>query len=194
MAMPPGGDAGREGGTRQRNQSTMTPREQRTVRLGAIFIAVMVAAFFGFLAWKRGSRQRVEYRQLRKEAEDLKAEVKRYDDRIAVVKKLMENFHMDPAKLEKTTIVAEASSAIQKAAAGGGFQLRSDPRNADARGGPRTGVHTIRGERAGESRVGIIAAAENPRLPAGHRFRAIHVRPAAPRSVETQADRGDPGF
>jgi hypothetical protein len=101
----------------------MTPREKRTVRLGAIVIIFMFAAFIGFQAWKMGSRQRVEYRQLLKEAQDLKTEVKRYDDRIAVVKKLMENFHMDPARLVKTTVVAEASSAIQKAAAGGGFQL-----------------------------------------------------------------------
>ncbi len=42
----------------------------------------------------------------------------------------MEEFHLDPAKLSKASAVAEASSAIQKAAAAGGVQggpIRESP-------------------------------------------------------------------
>ena len=114
----------------------MTPKDKRTLRLGMIVIAVMFAGFFGYQSWKICARQRVEYLQMVNEARDLKAEVKRYDDRISVVKKLMENFHMDPARLEKSSIVADASSAIQKAASGGGFQIgpiRESPTRAAGR-------------------------------------------------------------
>ncbi len=101
----------------------MTPKEKRTVRHAAIGIGVYLALFLGYQTWQWAGKKHAEYLQLVTEAHDLKDEVKRYDDKIAVVKKLMEHFHMDPAGLKKSSIVAEASSAIQKAAQGGGFQV-----------------------------------------------------------------------
>jgi hypothetical protein len=101
----------------------MTPREKRTVRFAAIGIGSYLAIFAGYHAWKFGEKKRADYLQLAAEAQGLKDEVKRYDDKIAVVKKLMEDFHMDPTGLKRPSIVAEASSAIQKAAQGGGFQV-----------------------------------------------------------------------
>ena len=114
----------------------MTPREKRTVRFATIGIGVYLAIFAGYQAWKFGERKRADYHQLVKEAQELRDEVKRYDDKIAVVKKLMENFHMDPAGLKRSSVVAEASSAIQKAAQGGGFQvgpIREAPAHASGR-------------------------------------------------------------
>ena len=101
----------------------MTPREKRTVRLATIAVSIYLVLFAGYQGWKIGSQKRAEYNQLVTKARDLKDEVRRYDGKIAVVKKLMENSHMDPAKLTKASVVAEASSAIQKAAMGGGFQI-----------------------------------------------------------------------
>jgi hypothetical protein len=101
----------------------MTSKEKRTVRLAMSGIAVYLALFFGFKAWKFGAAKRAEYRQLYVEAQGLKAEVKRYDDKIAVVKNLMQDFHMDPTTFTRPNVVAEASAAIQKAALGSGFQL-----------------------------------------------------------------------
>jgi len=102
---------------------TLTQREKRTIRLAGVGIAIYLAAFGGFKVWKFLQKKRVDYQQLVTEAQDLKLEVKRYDDKIAVVKKLMESFHLDPAKLTKATVVAEASAAIQKAATSSGLQL-----------------------------------------------------------------------
>jgi hypothetical protein len=101
----------------------MTPKEKRTVRFAAMGIGVYLALFAGYQAWKVCEKKRADYLQLVTEAQDLKDEVRRYDDKIAVVRKLMESFHMDPAALKKSSVVAEASAAIQQAAQGGGFQI-----------------------------------------------------------------------
>ena len=102
---------------------TLTHREKRTLRFGSVGIAIYLVLFGGFKVWKFFERQRTDYRRLVTEAQNLKLEVKRYAGKIAVTKKLMETFRMDPAKLTKATVVADASAAIQKAAMQGGFQL-----------------------------------------------------------------------
>ena len=102
---------------------TLTQQEKRTVRFASVGIVIYLALFVGFKVWRWLEQQRTDYRQLVTEAQDLKLEVQRYEGKIAVTKKLMETFHLDPAKLTKATVVAEASAAIQKAAIQGGFQL-----------------------------------------------------------------------
>ena len=102
---------------------TLTPQEKRTVRYAGVGIAIYLALFGGIKVWKFFERQRTDYRQLLAEAEILKLEVKRYETKIERTKKLMETFHMNPARLTRATVVAEASAAIQKAAKEGGFQL-----------------------------------------------------------------------
>lgn len=101
----------------------LTPHEKRTVRLGGMAIAIYLLAFGAFQAWKSIARTRADYQQLASQADHLKQEVKLYDDRVLVLKKLMETLRLDPAKLSRTSLVAEASSAIQKAALGGGVQV-----------------------------------------------------------------------
>ena len=102
---------------------TLTHQEKHTVRYASVGIGIYLALFGGYKVWKFFENQRADYRQLVTEAQNLKLEVQRYEGKIAVTKKLMESFHMDPAKLTKATVVAEASAAIQKAAKEGGFQL-----------------------------------------------------------------------
>jgi hypothetical protein len=102
---------------------TLTQSEKRTVRLAGLGIAIYLIVFGGFKVWKFFEKKRTDYQQLVTEAQNLKTEVKRYETRIELVKKLMEKFHMDPAKLTKATVVAEASAAIQKAATSSGLQL-----------------------------------------------------------------------
>jgi hypothetical protein len=51
------------------------------------------------------------------EARAMRAEIAPYQEKVLVVKKMMEDFHMDPARLKRSSVVAEASAAIQKAAA-----------------------------------------------------------------------------
>jgi hypothetical protein len=102
---------------------TMTPHEKRTVRFGAAAIAIYLLLFGGFQVWKYFVKTRADYQQLLSQADRLKQEVRLYDDRVLVLKKLMESLRMDPAKLSRTSVVAEASSAIQKAAMSGGVQV-----------------------------------------------------------------------
>ena len=104
---------------------TLTDQEKRTIRFASIGIGIYLALFCGLKVWKFFEKQRTDYLRLVKQAQDLKIEVKRYEGKIAVTSSLMEKFHLDPAKLTRATVVAEASAAIQKAAKDGGFQLGS---------------------------------------------------------------------
>ena len=139
---------------------TLTPQEKRTIRIAGVGIAIYLALFGGFKVWQFFERQRTDYRKLLVEAEDLKREVKRYEGKIEVTKKLMETFHMDPAKLTRTTVVAEASAAIQKAARDGGFQIGT-VRESPARPGSRE-VSTIQLDGSGpvQATMGLMSRLE----------------------------------
>jgi hypothetical protein len=102
---------------------TLTDHEKRTLRRATIGIAIYLALFCGFEAWKFLHKRRAEYVQLVTDAKALRMQMQAYQDKALVVKKMMEDFHLDPAKLSRETIVGEASSAIQKAAAGSGIQV-----------------------------------------------------------------------
>ncbi len=102
---------------------TLTPHEKRTVRFGAAAIALYLLLFGGFQVWKYFAKTRADYQQLLSQADGLKQEVRLYDDRVLVLKKLMESLRLDPARLSRTSVVAEASLAIQKAATSGGVQV-----------------------------------------------------------------------
>jgi Tfp pilus assembly protein PilN len=101
----------------------LTDREKRTVRFAGIGIAIYLALFGGLQVWKFLEKRRSDYRQLAAEAQQLRQKIQQYQDKAQVVKKLMDDFHLDPAKLKKETVVSDASAAIQKAAKSGGLQL-----------------------------------------------------------------------
>jgi hypothetical protein len=100
-----------------------TEHEKRTVRRATVGIAIYLVLFCGFQMWKFFEKQRVSYRQMVADAKDLRLKVQTYQSKAVTVKKMMEDFHLDPAKLSRTTIVGEASSAIQKAAQASGIQV-----------------------------------------------------------------------
>jgi hypothetical protein len=101
----------------------LTDREKRTVRLAGIGIAIYLVLFGGFQVWKFFEKRRADYRQLAQEAQNLRRQVQPYEDKVLVVQKMMDDFHLDPAKLKRETVVSDASAAIQKAARAGGLQL-----------------------------------------------------------------------
>ena len=101
----------------------MTSQEKRTLRIASIFVTAYLVLFGGYQLWRILERQRSEYRQLVLESQALRRKIALYDDRITVLKKLMEQFHQDPAKLKKSEVVANTSLAIQKAAQAGGLQV-----------------------------------------------------------------------
>jgi hypothetical protein len=99
---------------------SLTDPEKRTIRIAAAGILIYLALFYGRQILEK---QRWEYRQLVTEAENLRRKIQPYDSKVQVVKKLMDGFHMDPAKLQKASVVANASAAIQDRAKTGGLQL-----------------------------------------------------------------------
>jgi hypothetical protein len=101
----------------------MTTREKRLVRYASIGVAIYLVLFGGYLFWGRLENFRKDYEARLAEAQALKHEITRYEDKIAVAKKLMETYHLDPAALKRSSVVADASAAIQKTAMAGGFQL-----------------------------------------------------------------------
>lgn len=113
----------------------LTDRDKRTLRLAGAVIAVYLALFYGAGAWKQLEAKRAEYRRLVRQAEELRRQFDRYENRALVVEKLRQTMRMNPAQWSKATLLAEASAAIQQAAARGGVQLgpmRESPPHAAA--------------------------------------------------------------
>ena len=98
---------------------SLTDHEKRTTRIGTIVLALGLLAVAG----KSLEVRRSEYRQMVLAAQALKQEIQPYEDKTIALKKLMETFRLDPAKLTKATVVAETSSAIQTAATASGIQF-----------------------------------------------------------------------
>jgi hypothetical protein len=102
---------------------TLTPHETRTIRFAVIGIILYLLAFYGVRTWRSLETGRASYQQLVKNAQKLKQELQPYENRALLLEKLKQNFNMDPTKLSKTSLVAQASAAIQRAAMSGGVQL-----------------------------------------------------------------------
>lgn len=92
----------------------LTPHEKRTVRIAGAAIAVYLALFCCFLLYKKLAGVRSDYRRLVTEASELRQEIRPYQDKVEHARKLMEGFRMDPMTLAATSLVAQASAAIQK--------------------------------------------------------------------------------
>lgn len=115
--------------------NSLSDRDKRTLRFAAIGIAIYLALFGGFEVWKYFDQKRSDYLQLAREAQNLRQQILPYREKVLVVKKLMDEFHLDPAKLKKESVVSDASAAIQRAAASGGLQLgplRENPAHGSA--------------------------------------------------------------
>ena len=100
---------------------TMTDSEKRTLRLGTIGLAIYLVVFAGFSVCKKLEKWRTDYGKMALDAEKLRQEIRPYENKVLLLEKLKGT--LDPSKLSKTTLVADASSAIQKAAMTGGVQL-----------------------------------------------------------------------
>jgi len=127
---------------------SLTDREKRTLRFAGIGIAIYLALFGGFEVCKFFQSKRGDYLQLAQEAQMLRQQTLPYREKVLVVKKLMEDFHLNPAQLKKESVVADASAAIQQAAKTGGVQL-GPIRETSARGSSTT-LATMQLESSGQ--------------------------------------------
>lgn len=114
----------------------LTDREKRTIRIAAVAITIYLVLFFSLRGWKLLEASRSDYQKLVREGQKLKLELQPYENKALLLQKLKETYHLDPAKLSRATLVAEASAAIQKAAQSGGVQIgpiRESPARASAK-------------------------------------------------------------
>ncbi|MDB6028516.1 MAG: hypothetical protein JWM68_4739 [Verrucomicrobiales bacterium] len=132
------------------NKRALTPHEKKTVRRAAVVIGIYLVLFCGFKAVKFLQGRRSEYQQLQAQALLLKQHIAPYQAKVLVTTKLMETFHLDPAKLTRGTVVAEASAAIQKAAMAGGIQVGTVREAAARSGGSAKEVATVQFDGAGQ--------------------------------------------
>jgi hypothetical protein len=116
---------------------SLSDRDRRTVRFASIGIAIYLVLFGGFEVWKYFDQRRADYRALAQEARDLRQQTLPYQEKVLVVKKLMDDFHLDPARLKHANVVSEASAAIQRSARSGGVGL-GPIRETQARGSSGT--------------------------------------------------------
>lgn len=101
----------------------LTDRDRRTVRMAALGLSLYLALFFGLKVWGSLRERRAEYAQLRREAATLRQKFDLYHSRTVRLERLMDSFQMDPAQVNPTTLVADASAALQQTAMQGGLQL-----------------------------------------------------------------------
>jgi hypothetical protein len=101
----------------------LSDHEKRTVRIGLAILTAYLALFYGWRGWRQLETRRAEYQRLVQQAQQLKRELQPYQKKSVTIQRLIEQFQLDPLKLSKTTVVADASAAIQKAASGGGIEL-----------------------------------------------------------------------
>jgi hypothetical protein len=125
----------------------LNDRERRQ-SVGSIRLSIYLVLFFGLKVWNFADRKRSQYRAALAEATALNERLRVYDDKVAVSKALMEQFQMDPAKLSRTTLVAQASAAIQQSAMQGGVQL-GPVRESASRGGAARELTSIQIEATG---------------------------------------------
>jgi hypothetical protein len=114
----------------------LSPSEKRTIRYATIGILIYLALFGGFKLLKFFAHRRADYLHMVAEARQLKIETGLDADKAVVVKKLMTQFQLDPARLSTNSVVADASAAIQKAATSGGVKpgaIRESPGRASAK-------------------------------------------------------------
>ena len=95
----------------------LTLREKRTIRIAAAGVFIYLALFYGPVARHYFTARRAAYDSLAQEARNLRDVIKPYQEKVATATNLMARFQMDPMKLQRASVVAEASAAIQQVAA-----------------------------------------------------------------------------
>jgi hypothetical protein len=99
---------------------TLTDQEKRTIRFASVVLVLGLLLAGSLWSARRFQARRTHYQELLLEARDVRDEIDRYHEKAEVAQKLMDNFHLDPMTLARTSLVAQASAAIQKASSEAG--------------------------------------------------------------------------
>jgi hypothetical protein len=99
---------------------TLTDQEKRTIRFASVALVLGLLLAGGIWSAKRLQARRAAYQALLVEARDVREEMDLYHDKAQGAQKLIDNFHMDPMRLSRTSLVAQASAAIQRASSEAG--------------------------------------------------------------------------
>ena len=102
---------------------SLSQRDRRTLRYGGIAIAAYLVLFYGLLGWKKLESRRADYQRLVTEARDMKQRLDPYATKLLLIEKLRGTSGVDPSKLTRATIVAQASADLQQAAGMDGIKL-----------------------------------------------------------------------
>lgn len=103
----------------------LTERDRRALRLGAVVVAAYLVLFFGWRGVRHLEQRRAAYQSLVIEAQRWQTRTHAQARKLAQVRQLEKQLHLDLRTLDKTTVVAKASAAIQRAASAGGIKLTS---------------------------------------------------------------------
>lgn len=103
--------------------ANLTARDKRTLRLAGIGISIYLALFFGWRGWSRLEASRRDYLAVEARAQQMQANITAHENKVLLYQKLKTALHLDPATLPRASLVADASAAIQMAAAAAGVQL-----------------------------------------------------------------------
>ncbi len=101
----------------------LNPREQRTVRIAGIGLAIYLVLFIAFQVWKGLEARRAAYVELSDRARQVATDLIPYESRVLLTQTLKEKFKFDPRTQKRMSLVADASAAIQNAARSGGVQV-----------------------------------------------------------------------
>jgi len=94
----------------------LNAREKRMLRIAGIGMVIYLAMFGGLKLWRHLEARRAQYEQMTTDAQRLRRQIQPYENRVLLAEKLKEIYRIDPQKLSRKTVVAEASAAIQKEA------------------------------------------------------------------------------
>jgi hypothetical protein len=126
----------------------LTERDRRTLRLAVLALAIYLGLFYGTRGCTRLEARRAAYQQLLHQAEALRLELERQENRRLRLEKLKAASRIEVSQLASTTLVAQVSAAIQQAAQTAGVGIGS--------------IRELPGSRSGAELAAIQLEAQGP--------------------------------
>jgi len=101
----------------------LSDSDKKTLRLGAIVIAVYLVLFYGGMGIKKLRARQTDYKKLVQQSEQLRIDLMKYETDMLKLAKLKKSFQFDPLMGGQETLVSEVSATIQKSAQMNGVKL-----------------------------------------------------------------------